>query len=99
MELTTLAIFLSVFVANVVGLTNFTQPPASGPDANYQDNPVYQEGQKIDVQWRTNLDTFDLLLFQQYPSPGKGVQYLKKLRRKLLITVARVTRASVVDNV
>ncbi|EFY87362.1 hypothetical protein J3458_015491 [Metarhizium acridum] len=73
-------LFLCVFIAGVVGKTNFTQPPANGPNANYQDNPVYQPGQKIDVQWKSDLETMDLFVFQQYPAAGKGVQYLKKLQ-------------------
>jgi hypothetical protein len=77
-----LVLLVNALVVSVVGLSNFTQPPPAGPNANYQDNPVYQQGQKIDVQWRSNLDSMDLILFQQYPAAGKGVQYLRKLRRK-----------------
>ncbi|KJK87876.1 hypothetical protein H633G_08296 [Metarhizium anisopliae BRIP 53284] len=76
----TFILFLCALAANAVCKTNFTQPPANGPNANYQDNPVYQQGQKIDVQWKSDLDTMDLFVFQQYPAAGKGVQFLKKLR-------------------
>ncbi|KID94097.1 hypothetical protein MAJ_09936, partial [Metarhizium majus ARSEF 297] len=80
METATFILFLCALAANAVCKTNFTQPPANGPNANYQDNPVYQQGQKIDVQWKSDLDTMDLFVFQQYPAAGKGVQFLKKLR-------------------
>lgn len=74
-------ICLCAFVVGVLGKSRFTQPPANGPDGNYQDNPVYALGKQVDVQWQSDLDTMDLILFEQYPAAGKGVQYLKKLRR------------------
>ncbi|OAQ58324.1 hypothetical protein VFPPC_11659 [Pochonia chlamydosporia 170] len=74
-------ICLCAFVVSVLGKSRFTQPPANGPDGNYQDNPVYALGKQVDVQWQSDLDTMDLILFEQYPAAGKGVQYLKKLRQ------------------
>ncbi|KZZ91755.1 hypothetical protein AAL_06509 [Moelleriella libera RCEF 2490] len=48
--------------------TIFSQPPASGPNKNFDANPVYRNGDSIDVHWSTDLDAVDLVLRQVYPN-------------------------------
>lgn len=59
--------------------TSFLQPPAEGPPGNYRDNPSYDVGERIDVQWTSDLDFMDLILWQDYPDAGNGQNFFIKL--------------------
>lgn len=83
MELSLKSLVLVVsLAATVAANSTFVQPPNHGPGNNYQDNPVYKEGQKVDLQWQSDLDIMDLIIFQVYPSAGKGNEFFYKVKRK-----------------
>lgn len=66
-SLVPLAVVLGAFSKAVGATSSFSQPPAAGPANNYRDNPTYEVGENIDIQWTSDLDNMDLTLWQQYP--------------------------------
>ncbi|KAK7408870.1 hypothetical protein QQX98_008931 [Neonectria punicea] len=67
-SLTLLAVALVAFVAGVRADSSFVTPPNGGPAGNYQDNPSYDLGETINVEWQTNLSSIDIVIWQQYPT-------------------------------
>jgi hypothetical protein len=67
-----LAIWLLVaaILARVMPKSSFITPPPSGLEGDYKDNPTYQEGQEINIEWQTGHQFAYLRLFQEYPSDG-----------------------------
>lgn len=76
------AAILALSASPVRGDTSFLQPPAAGPFRNYRDNPLYEVGERIDVQWQSDLDFMDLILWQDYPGAGDGMSFFLKLTGK-----------------
>ncbi|KAF7543279.1 hypothetical protein G7Z17_g10872 [Cylindrodendrum hubeiense] len=74
-----LGLSLAAFIPTVLSTSAFSQPPGPGPAGNYRDNPVYEVGEKIDMQWSSDLETMDLLLWQEYPNAGNGQNYYWRL--------------------
>jgi hypothetical protein len=66
-------------VAAVQATSTFQLPGGPGPAGNYRDNPVYDVGENIDIQWTSDLDYMDLYMWQDYPTPGDGTAYYKVL--------------------
>lgn len=42
----------------------FYNPPTGGPIHEYQDNPVYELGQTLQILWSTTQETYSLILWQ-----------------------------------
>jgi hypothetical protein len=78
------AAILALSITPARGDTSFLQPPAAGPFRNYRDNPIYDVGERIDVQWNSDLDFMDLILWQDYPGAGDGMSFFLKLAGKTL---------------
>lgn len=79
----TFAVVLGALAAGVRATSSFVQPPAAGPEGNYRDNPIYHPGEKIDMQWTSDLDLMDLLLWQEYPPAGDGNFFYVSLLGKI----------------
>ena len=66
--LRSLLLFFHVLVPIVSGQLGggsyFTTPPPQGSSDVDSDNKVYHVGEKLQVQWQTNLENFALLLWQ-----------------------------------
>ncbi|KAH6889648.1 hypothetical protein B0T10DRAFT_38069 [Thelonectria olida] len=71
----------ALFWDRAIAETSFSQPPSSGPANNFQDNPTYKVGEKIDLQWSSNLTSMDLVLWQQYPAKSANDFYYDYLLR------------------
>jgi hypothetical protein len=74
-----LALAFAACLVGVRSTSSFSQPPGSGPAGNYRDNPEYDVGEKIDVQWTSDLERMDLWLWQEYPAAAEGSYYYYKL--------------------
>ncbi|KAH6877236.1 hypothetical protein B0T10DRAFT_566265 [Thelonectria olida] len=57
-----LIILLLLFATD--GLAVFLRPPGPGPIYDYRDNPVYQLGQDLDMEWEVNYDKCNMTLVQ-----------------------------------
>ncbi|KAK1977620.1 hypothetical protein LZ30DRAFT_731329 [Colletotrichum cereale] len=55
----------------------FRQPPGSGPASNYRDNPSYRLGSQVDLEWDTDFEAIDLLLWHQAPYNGQISLYTR----------------------
>ncbi|GKT94952.1 hypothetical protein Ct61P_12802 [Colletotrichum tofieldiae] len=65
----------------------FRRPPGPGPTGDYRDNPVYTLGDKIDLQWEMNLESMDLVLWQQQPNGSMKPAYARLAAKSLVWTV------------
>ncbi|KAM5354079.1 hypothetical protein ACJ41O_000729 [Fusarium nematophilum] len=59
--------------AKVHCANRFITPGASG-STGWRNNPSYEEGDSMNVEWETDLDETALLLWQDYPLAGGGSQ-------------------------
>lgn len=74
------AVLLSAWAAQVESASQFSQPPGAGPPNNYRDNPTYEIGERVDLQWQSDLEFMDLFLWLQWPSPvDQEVRYINLL--------------------
>lgn len=55
----------------------FRRPPGPGPAGDFRDNPVYRLGDRIDLQWDTDLDAVDVLVRQKQPNGVAKPAYAK----------------------
>lgn len=90
-SLVPLAAIVGSFITGVRSTSQFSLPPASGPVGNYRDNPSYEVGDHLDVQWTSDLDSMDLTLWQEYPMANEddGTFWFKKLQGEDLDFVYR----------
>ncbi|KAK2595352.1 hypothetical protein QQS21_006952 [Conoideocrella luteorostrata] len=80
MQLICSIVVLCAFIANAVAKTSFIQPPSSGPDGNYQDNPHYRAWQDINIQWESDLASMSVMIFQQYPPGDNGTLFYNQVK-------------------
>ncbi|OLN96896.1 hypothetical protein CCHL11_02462 [Colletotrichum chlorophyti] len=74
----TVAVLLgSLLSRSVRSETRFLRPPGPGPLEDYRDNPVFELGEKIDLQWETDLKAVDLLVWQQQPNPSSKTVFAR----------------------
>ncbi|KAF7550669.1 hypothetical protein G7Z17_g5559 [Cylindrodendrum hubeiense] len=57
-----LSVLLSV---HVHAETRFRRPPGPGPNRDYHDNPKYEIGEKLNIQWEMEFDNARILILQQ----------------------------------
>ncbi|KPM43184.1 hypothetical protein AK830_g3362 [Neonectria ditissima] len=67
-SLTLFVVGLVAFIAGVRADSSFVTPPNGGPANNYQDNPSYDLGETINVEWTSDLSSIDIVIWQQYPT-------------------------------
>ncbi|KFA79257.1 hypothetical protein S40288_09692 [Stachybotrys chartarum IBT 40288] len=63
-----LVVLLAFLAASAHAETVFISPPNSEIGENARNNPVYAEGEEIDVSWSTDLDDLILMVRQWYPA-------------------------------
>ncbi|KAF7556400.1 hypothetical protein G7Z17_g1457 [Cylindrodendrum hubeiense] len=56
---------LLLLSANAHGETRFLRPPDSGPTRDYRDNPIYEIGQKLDIQWEMDYENASIIVQQE----------------------------------
>ncbi|KDN70980.1 hypothetical protein CSUB01_10024 [Colletotrichum sublineola] len=54
-----------VFPACCRAANQFLRPPANGPKGDFRENPAWVIGDKIDLQWKTDLPSVDILIWQE----------------------------------
>ncbi|EKJ79459.1 hypothetical protein FPSE_00390 [Fusarium pseudograminearum CS3096] len=59
--------------------TSFITPGGSGT-SGWKNNPSYDVDESMNVEWQTDLDETNLLLWQDYPSAGGGTQFFMSLK-------------------
>ncbi|KAI8667128.1 hypothetical protein LRP88_01119 [Fusarium phalaenopsidis] len=79
------AIILSSFAAKVLGDTQFVTPGSAGSDS-WRNNPGFDVGESMNVEWETDLDETNLLLWQDYPPAGGGTQFFFQYRENTTST-------------
>ncbi len=62
----------SLFIQHAVSESEFIQPPPAGDPNDFSDNAVYQDGDTLKVQWKTDLNITSVRLFQHYPVATNG---------------------------
>lgn len=73
---------LAVLVSPARGETKFTQPGPGGQAGFYRNNPPYAIGEKMKIQWTSDLDSMDLVLWIEYPAPADGEASRETLQGK-----------------
>ena len=59
--------FLGALTSTAKADSNFIRPPGYGSGGDFSENPSYDLGQGINMQWNTDLEYTDLRLLQEYP--------------------------------
>lgn len=80
---------LLIVITGLVGRPHakylFIRPPPFAQDS-YQDNPEYRLGKSVTVEWSgmpDDEDTFDLILYMQYPRPAFGKDISWTIKSKI----------------
>ena len=63
-----ISFWLAAFFAVVSAQGTFIQPPPPGPTGDFSNDASYKLGLNITIEWESDLQNMDLLVFQQYPS-------------------------------
>ncbi|KAJ4312189.1 hypothetical protein N0V84_010055 [Fusarium piperis] len=79
------AVLLSSFTAKVLCDTKFTTPGSAGSDS-WRNNPGFDVGESMNVEWETDLEETNLLLWQDYPRAGGGTQFVFQYRENTTST-------------
>lgn len=74
-----LTVLLGSFIARAAADTSFITPGGSG-STGWKNNPSYEVDESMNVEWTTDLEETNLLLWQDYPSAGGGTQFFLQLR-------------------
>ncbi|KAF5678376.1 Crumbs like 3 [Fusarium heterosporum] len=80
-----LTVLLGSFVARAAADTSFVTPGGSG-STGWKNNPSYEVDESMNVEWNTDLDETNLLLWQDYPDAGGGTQFFLQLRENTTST-------------
>lgn len=82
------AALVALSVPAVRGDSQWVQPPNAGPNLNFRNNPTYEVGESMDVQWDSDIEFMDVILWQDYPGAGDGMNFFIKLRSTFYIHAA-----------
>ena len=74
-----LTVLLSTFATRAAADTSFITPGGSGT-SGWKNNPSYDVDESMNVEWQTDLEMTNLLLWQDYPSAGGGTQFFMGLK-------------------
>ncbi|KAF4972314.1 hypothetical protein FSARC_1093 [Fusarium sarcochroum] len=80
-----LTVLLGSFATQVAADSSFVTPGGSGT-TGWKNNPSYDVDESMNVEWNTDLDETNLLLWQDYPAAGGGTQYFLQLRENTTST-------------
>ncbi|KAF4502935.1 Crumbs like 3 [Fusarium agapanthi] len=78
-------VLLGSFAARVAADTSFITPGGSG-SSGWKNNPTYDVDDSMNVEWNTDLEETNLLLWQDYPSAGGGTQFFVQLKENTTST-------------
>ncbi|KAF4341285.1 Crumbs like 3 [Fusarium beomiforme] len=78
-------VLLASFAAKVAADTNFITPGGSG-SSGWKNNPTYDVDESMNVEWETDLEETNLLLWQDYPPAGGGTQFFLQLKENTTST-------------
>jgi hypothetical protein len=62
----------AILLSPALGETKFSQPRSGGLAGFYRNNPHYTVGEKMNIQWTSDLEFIDLVLWLEYPAPTAG---------------------------
>ncbi|KAK2000692.1 hypothetical protein LX36DRAFT_747460 [Colletotrichum falcatum] len=65
MRLAKVALSTLIFPASSWAVNQFVNPPKFGREKDFLDNPVYRLGATIELQWKTDLASVDILMWQE----------------------------------
>ncbi|KIL95999.1 hypothetical protein FAVG1_00738 [Fusarium avenaceum] len=80
-----LTVLLGSFIARAAADTSFVTPGGSG-STGWKNNPSYEVDESMNVEWTTDLEETNLLLWQDYPAAGGGTQFFLQLRENTTST-------------
>ncbi|KAH7193325.1 uncharacterized protein B0J16DRAFT_75917 [Fusarium flagelliforme] len=80
-----LTVLLSSFATRAAADTSFITPGGSGT-SGWKNNPSYDVDESMNVEWQTDLEMTNLLLWQDYPSAGGGTQFFIGLKENTTST-------------
>ncbi|OHW99299.1 hypothetical protein CSPAE12_02001 [Colletotrichum incanum] len=60
-----LVTYLLLAVRSARAENRFRRPPGPGPAGDFRDNPSYTLGSQLDLQWETDFESIDLLIWQE----------------------------------
>ncbi|KAF5984956.1 Crumbs protein like protein 3 [Fusarium bulbicola] len=72
-------VLLGSFAARVAADTGFITPGGSG-SSGWKNNPTHDVDDSMNVEWNTDLEETNLLLWQDYPQAGSGTQFFVQLK-------------------
>lgn len=72
-------LLLGSFATRAAADSTFITPGGSGT-SGWKNNPSYDVDESINVEWETDLDKTNLLLWQDYPAAGGGTQFFMSLK-------------------
>ncbi|KAF4988087.1 hypothetical protein FDECE_15189 [Fusarium decemcellulare] len=72
-------ILLAGFAARVTADSSFITPGGSG-SSSWSNNPTYDDGESMNVEWTTDVEETKLILWQDYPPAGGGTQFFVQLK-------------------
>lgn len=71
---------LVAFPAYVLGDSKFTQPGIAGATGDFSHNPTYDVGDRMEIEWESDLEYMDIILYQAYPKLSNGNSYVKNIK-------------------
>ncbi|KAM0542727.1 hypothetical protein ACHAPJ_012660 [Fusarium lateritium] len=74
-----LGLVFAIAPALSLGDNKFTEPGPDGAAGQYQSNPVYDIGDRMDMVWDSDFKYMDVILWQDYPAGGNNTSFLVKL--------------------
>jgi hypothetical protein len=74
-----LTLLVSSLATRAAAATSFITPGGSGT-SGWKNNPSYDVDESMNVEWETDLDETNLLLWQDYPAAGGGTQFFMSLK-------------------
>lgn len=78
---------LVALISGVHSQSSFVLPPNAGPANNYQDNPSYQVGKTINVEWSADLSSMDVVIWQQYPTSSDSDGFVRLVDHTTLLSI------------
>ncbi|KAJ4260448.1 hypothetical protein NW762_007188 [Fusarium torreyae] len=80
-----LTVLLGSFAAKAAADSAFITPGGSGT-TDWKNNPSYDVDESMNVEWETDLDMTNLILWQDYPAAGGGTQYFMQFKENTTST-------------
>ncbi|KAF4965995.1 hypothetical protein FSARC_6271 [Fusarium sarcochroum] len=79
MHVYSVCLALATIPALTLADNKFTEPGPDGAASQYQSNPAYDIGDRMEMAWDSNFKYMDLIMFQDYPAGDNNTSFLVKL--------------------